>query len=82
MKFRKSYFYEDESKQLHDVSPMKYLPTRKLTQGSRYQTYGISLGLGKRSQDQFNSGKLLPGPGYYNLPSLFDKRLQGKIPIN
>jgi hypothetical protein len=61
---------------------MKYLPSRKCTENNRYKTYGIGIGFGKRSQDQFNSTKSYPGPGNYNLPSLFDKRLQGKLPIN
>lgn len=82
LKFRKSYFYEDESKQLHDVSPMKYLPARTFTEQSRYKTYAIGLGFGKRSQDQYNSSKGFPGPGNYNLPSIFDKRIQGKVPLN
>ena len=82
MKFRKSFFYEDESKKLHDVSPMKYLPSRGYTENNRYKTYGIGFGSWKRSPDQYNSTNFFPGPGNYNLPSLFDKRLQGKIPIN
>ncbi len=61
---------------------MKYLPEKKLTEGSRYKTYGIGIGLGKRSQDQHNPKKDIPGPGDYYLPSLFDKRKQGKYPIN
>lgn len=27
-------------------------------------------------------GKNLPGPGQYNLPSVFKKGLQGKYPMN
>lgn len=61
---------------------MKYLPERKFTENSRYKTYGIGIGLGKRSQDQYNPMKGIPGPGDYVLPSLFDKRIQGKYPIN
>lgn len=82
MKFRKNYFYEEESKQLHDVSPMKYLPETKLTENSRFRTYGIGIGYGKRSQDQYNNMKISPGPGDYILPSIFEKRLQGKYPMN
>jgi len=61
---------------------MKYLPSTKVVQATRYNTYGIGIGLGKRSQDQYNNMKVTPGPGNYNLPSLFEKRLQGKYPIN
>lgn len=61
---------------------MKYLPERKSTENYRYKTYGIGIGLGKRSQDQLNPMKNIPGPGDYFLPSLFDKRIQGKYPIN
>lgn len=82
LKFRKSFFYEDESKQLHNVSPMKYLPQRTFTEKTRFKNFGIGIGYGKRSQDQYNSMKNIPGVGNYNLPSLFDKRIQGKYPIN
>lgn len=61
---------------------MKYLPKTKNTENTRYKTYGIGIGFGKRTQDQYNNMKSLPGPGSYNLPSLFEKRLQGKAPIN
>lgn len=80
MKFRKNFFYEEDSKKLHDVSPMKYLPDRRIAYYDRYKKYGIGIGLGKRTIDDYI--KLTPGPGDYNLPSLFDRRKQGKIPIN
>ena len=47
---------------------------------SRFKKYGIGIGLGKRSFD--NSDKMSPGPGDYNLPSLFKKGRQGKYPLN
>lgn len=81
-KFRKNYFYEEDSSKLHDVSPMKYLPEKKLTEATRFKVYGIGIGLGKRTQDQYNVMKNIPGPGDYNLPSMFEKRIQGKHPIN
>ena len=65
---------------MHDVSPMKYLPKRKTTEGTRYKKYGIGIGYGKKSGDNFR--KVTPGPGDYNLPSLFKKGLQGKYPMN
>ena len=65
---------------MHDVSPMKYLPDRNTTEKTRYKKYGIGIGLGKRSFDASNI--LSPGPGDYNLPSLFNKGRQGKYPIN
>ena len=82
LKFRKNYYYEDDTKRMHDVSPMKYLPERKVTENARYKTYGIGIGLGKRSNEQFNNMKITPGPGDYHLPSLFEKRIQGKAPMN
>jgi hypothetical protein len=65
---------------MHDVSPMKYLPERKSTELTRFKKYGIGIGLGKRSFDKDN--KKSPGPGDYNLPSLFNKGKQGKYPMN
>lgn len=64
---------------MHDVSPMKYLPERRSTEKTRFKKYGIGIGLGKRS---FENIKLSPGPGDYNLPSLFKKGKQGKYPLN
>ena len=80
LKFRKSYFYEHESRLMHNVSPMKYLPERKLIEKTRFTKYGIGIGLGKRSFEK--SDKRSPGPGDYNLPSLFKKGKQGKYPLN
>lgn len=65
---------------MHDVSPMKYLPERKSTEMTRYKNFGIGIGLGKRSFDI--GSKIIPGPGDYNLPSLFKKGKQGKYPMN
>lgn len=65
---------------MHNVSPMKYLPGRKSVEMARFKNYGIGIGHGKRS-DQVE-GKILPGPGDYNLPSLFNKGRQGKYPLN
>lgn len=80
IKFRNSIFYVEDSKLIHDVSPMKYLPIRKITEESRYKKYGIGIGFGKRSNDKLY--RPAPGPGDYNLPSLFKKGLQGKYPMN
>lgn len=65
---------------MHDVSPMKYLPERNVTEGARYKKYGIGIGYGKRSNERYN--KVIPGPGEYNLPSVFKKGIQGKYPMN
>jgi hypothetical protein len=61
---------------------MKYLPETKMILNNRFKTYGIGIGYGKRSQDQFNHMKISPGPGDYRLPSIFEKRIQGKYPMN
>jgi hypothetical protein len=61
---------------------MKYLPNRNFTEKTRYKSFGIGMGYEKRFNDPCNSMKNIPGPGNYNLPSLFEKRIQGKYPIN
>ena len=61
---------------------MKYLPDRKLIEDGRYKNYGIGIGLGRRKLDEEDGDKDIPGPGKYILPSVFDKRLQGRLPLN
>lgn len=58
---------------------MKYLPERKSVELTRYKNYGIGIGFGQRSNENI---KVSPGPGDYNLPSIFKKGRQGKYPIN
>ena len=77
-KFRNSIFYVEDSKYLHNVSPNKYLPKRKFTEESRYNKIGM--GYGKKGFIDLNKG--MPGPGEYNLPSLFKKGKQGRYPLN
>ena len=66
---------------MHDVSPMKYLPSRKITESTRYKKNSISLGYGEKIY--FKDRGLTPGPGQYKLPSVFDKsKKTGKTPMN
>ena len=44
LEIRKSFFYQNESKQLDNVSARKYLPDRNFTEKTRYKSFGIGLG--------------------------------------
>jgi len=82
MKFRKDFFYHDDIKKKHDVSPMKYLPDTKVVENNRYRNNSISFGIGLMEYQVKQQMDKVPGPGKYNLPSVFDKRKTGKIPLN
>lgn len=82
MKFRKDFFYQDDVKQAHDVSPMKYLPETKIVENNRYRNNSISFGIGLLHYQIKEQMDKIPGPGRYNLPSVFDRRKTGKIPLN
>jgi len=82
MKFRKDFFYIDDVKKSHNVSPMKYLPKTKMTENNRFRNNSISFGIGLRNYEIIEAMDKIPGPGRYNLPSVFDKLKTGKIPLN
>lgn len=82
MKFRKEFFYQDDIRQAHDVSPMKYLPDTRVVENNRYRNNSISFGIGQLYYQVKDQVDKTPGPGKYNLPSVFDKRKTGKIPLN
>jgi hypothetical protein len=82
MKFRKDFFYQDDIKKMHDVSPMKYLPDTKIVENNRFRNNSISFGIGLLHFQIKEQMDKIPGPGRYNLPSVFDKRKTGKIPLN
>jgi len=67
---------------MHNVSLMKYLPDRNFTEKTRYKSFGVGLGYGKRFNNPCDSMKNIFGPGKYNLPFLFEKRIQKKYPVN
>lgn len=82
MKFRKDFFYQEDIKKMHDVSPMKYLPDTKIVENNRFRNNSISFGLGLLHYQLKEQMDKIPGPGKYNIPSVFDKRKTGKIPLN
>jgi hypothetical protein len=81
LKFRHGFYYDDEMKYKGPVlSPQKYKPNFKTIEGTRYQNIKISIGLGAKSS-MCNSNKS-PGPGDYNLPSIFDLKRKNKYALN
>jgi len=80
LKSRIKYFYDEDIKQHeHCISPQTYLPSTKLTENLRYTS--ASFGKGIRTPNENVCVKSYPGPGTYNLPSVFDKR-RTKVPLN
>lgn len=80
LKFRHGFFYEDEFKsKKYQISPQAYTPHDKFVLPSRYD----KLKFGTESRGSINQTKSnYPGPGYYNLPSVFDKSRKYKLAIN
>ena len=71
----------------HCISPQTYLPSTKITENLRFTK--VNFGFGERSPRENTCKKLLiegikyvPGPGTYNLPSVFDKKRRYKVPLN
>lgn len=64
----------------HCISPQKYLPSTKFQQNLRFTTIGF--GKGGRTSNENTSVKQFPGPGTYNLPTIFTKNKKTKIPLN
>jgi hypothetical protein len=62
------------------LSPQKYAPNSKLYGDTRYSNIKISLGLGCKTTGTTND--FIPGPGAYNLPSIFDKSRKYKYALN
>ena len=65
---------------MHDVSPMKYLPSTKIVDSSRFKKHSISFGYGIRPI--LKDRDVSPGPGDYKLPNVFDRNKNGRIPMN
>jgi len=81
---------KDIQESKHCISPQKYLPNTRQEQITRFTN--ISFGFGPRSSSEIR-GKLIninlivanlynPGPGAYNLPSVFDKSRKIRVPLN
>ena len=81
MKFRHGFYYDEEMKYKGAViSPQKYQPKYKSTDNTRFQNIKIGIGLGNKTWGK--SETLTPGPGEYNLPSIFDKKRKFKYALN
>jgi hypothetical protein len=79
------FFYdEDVANSKHCISPQKYLPSTKMEQNWRFTKIGF--GIGGRSSASKNMLILVnlnnPGPGSYNLPSVFDKKRKFRVPLS
>jgi hypothetical protein len=89
------FFYdEDVIKSKHCISPQKYFPPTKLLENKRFSN--ITFPKSPRMSDDKNSkiyifickikinleNIIFPGPGAYNLPSVFDSKRKYKVPIN
>jgi hypothetical protein len=70
----------DLSYKKHCISPQKYLPSTKIQQNLRYTNIGF--GKGNRVASDNTSVKQFPGPGTYDLPSIFKKSISKKVPLN
>ncbi len=82
MKFRHGFFYDDDLKaKKYQISPQTYLPSSDLVFSSRYKNLKFSTSV----RENINSTKDIkskPGPGSYNLPSVFDLTRKNKPAIN
>lgn len=82
LKFRHGLYYDDELKlKGHCLSPQAYSPSIVFTHPSRYKEIKFSCQqriAGEISKEQKN----MPGPGQYNLPSVFDLKRKYKPSIN
>jgi hypothetical protein len=83
IKSRKFMYYEEDiKKRSHCISPQKYnIKDNNFMKNSRFLNIGIGIGLGYRSWSKMYSNNI-PGPGQYNLPSVFDKNRKFKYALN
>lgn len=81
LKFRHGFYYDEEIKyKKFQISPQTYNPSLKYTQQSRFSNLKFS-NL-KREEMVNRVNKAFPGPGSYNLPSVFDKTKKYRPSIN
>lgn len=64
----------------HCISPQKYFPSTKIIENMRFTSIGF--GKGERTPTVNPSVKKNPGPGTYNLPTIFTKNRKSKFPLN
>jgi hypothetical protein len=80
LKFRHGFYYDEEMKTKMILSPQKYAPNIKVYANTRYENIKIGIGLGSKSTGRLREEG--PGPGAYNLPSIFDKNRKFKYALN
>jgi hypothetical protein len=67
----------------HCISPQTYNPDMKCVSNTRYDDISVGIGFGNRSLEKFLASKSgIPGPGQYNLPSVFDLKRKYKVSLN
>jgi len=82
LKFRHGSFFDQDVKfKGSEVSPQKYHPSLNFVKSHRYGNIGIGIGLGEKLNMKLTN-TVTPGPGAYNLPSVFDKSRKLKLGIN
>ena len=62
----------------HCISPQKYWPNTKTQEITRFNN--TTFGKGERTKFAA-TGIFIPGPGAYNLPSIFNTKIR-KLPLN
>ena len=62
----------------HCISPQKYLPSIKKVRNERFA--GAGFGFGNKQFYEIDKGQ--PGPGTYDVPSVFDTNRRSRIPLN
>lgn len=78
VKSRQGFFYDfDLKKKKYTVGMQKYSPKHTLVERRRFN--GVGFGIGERNAWKSNG---YPGPGTYNVPSIFDRGLKGKLVLN
>jgi len=79
VKSRVAFFYDiDMKQQKHCISPQKYFPSTKTQEITRFN----STSFGKVERFKIDASReCVPGPGTYNLPSIFNKKMR-KPPLN
>ena len=82
-KFRHGFYYDEEMKYKGiAISPQKYSPNYKCSEYRRYKDIQIGIGMGEKNPYATGSTNKTPGPGQYNLPSIFDKSRKNKSALN
>lgn len=92
------FYDNDLKKLKHCISPQKYLPKTKLQENKRFSgiTFGKGFKFNDIKSNNFSFflslfyflylnflvPSFLPGPGSYNIPSVFDKSRKCGVPLN